>query len=163
MSTLYVDNLEPNLGSRVMAAGHVVQVVQSQLNYVDTSSSTFTSLGSVSITPTSTSSKVLVFYTTHIYAGGVANQWRGALFQLKRGSTVIMEDPSGGYGVSADLSDATDRYMTYSSDHFLDSPSTTSAVSYELFGSSRDSLVSVKFNRDTYSSGGRITVMEVAQ
>ena len=28
MSTLYVDNLEPNLGSRVLAAGHVVQVVQ---------------------------------------------------------------------------------------------------------------------------------------
>ena len=63
MSTLYVDNLQPNLGSRVMAAGHVVQVVEHILETVavGTSSSTFASTGlTQSITPTATSSKILV-------------------------------------------------------------------------------------------------------
>ena len=61
MSTLYVDNLQPNLGSRVMAAGHVVQVVEG-------SSGTFHTFNGVSgwldltasITPTSASSLILV-------------------------------------------------------------------------------------------------------
>lgn len=66
MSTLYVDNLEPNLGSRVMAAGHVVQVVHSDgssASYNATTSASYVEFNSAlrtSITPTSSSSKILV-------------------------------------------------------------------------------------------------------
>jgi len=63
MSTLYVDNLQPNLGSRVMAAGHVVQVQTKK--WTNTGFST-TSGGLVDvtdfyidITPTSANSLIL--------------------------------------------------------------------------------------------------------
>ena len=61
-STLYVDNLEPNLGNRVMAAGHVVQVVQEYFNTETSTTSTsyIDSSLSASITPASTSSKILI-------------------------------------------------------------------------------------------------------
>ena len=63
MSTLYVDNLQPNLGSRVMAAGHVVQVVQAaSTTYLETTTSgSWLNVGAVAtIVPTSTTSKILL-------------------------------------------------------------------------------------------------------
>ena len=93
MSTLYVDSLQPNLGSRVMAAGHVVQVVEDSIDTVINGSSTFSTLKSLSITPTSASSKIVIMYSNHIYqdqSGYVG--WRGALIRLKRGSTLIYGD-----------------------------------------------------------------------
>ena len=73
MSTLYVDNLQPNLGSRVMAAGHVVQVVQATSTTNLTVSSggggtTWNDSGAtVTITPTVASSKVLVLNSAQEY------------------------------------------------------------------------------------------------
>ena len=62
MSTLYVDNLQPNLGSRVMAAGHVVQVVSAETNsQVQNTTTSYIDTGlTATITPTSASSKIAI-------------------------------------------------------------------------------------------------------
>lgn len=62
MSTLYVDNLEPNLGSGVHAAGHVVQVVFGELTTrVQTSTTSWNDIGlSATITPQHANSKILI-------------------------------------------------------------------------------------------------------
>lgn len=71
MSTLYVDNLQPNLGSRVMAAGHVVQVQTKKWANVgfSTTSATLVDLTDfyIDITPTSSNS-IIVFQSSIISA-----------------------------------------------------------------------------------------------
>jgi len=63
MSTLYVDNLQPNLGSRVMAAGHVVQVQTKKWTNTNfsTTSGGFVDVTDfyIDITPTSANSLIL--------------------------------------------------------------------------------------------------------
>ena len=52
MSTLYVDNLQPNLGNAVHAAGHVVQVQTTASALVSSvSGTTYTDILSLSFTP----------------------------------------------------------------------------------------------------------------
>ena len=165
MSTLYVDNLQPNLGSRVMAAGHVVQVVEDSISSLVTSSSTFSSLKSFSITPTSATSKIVIMYSNHLYVDSVAsNAWRGALIRLKRGSTLIYgdTDASAMYGEGAWIDYDQDRYMTYSHHHYVDYPETTSQVTYNLELASKDSQSNIQCNTG-YGAGGRIMLMEIAQ
>lgn len=130
MSTLYVDNLQPNLGSRVMAAGHVVQVVQATYSTETSSiSTTFSDTGlSASITPTSTSSKVLILFS--LGSSGVNNtaaEARG-YYRLMQGSTELyrMDIRSYDYGNSGSIS------FVAHGQSFLDSPATTSSVTYKI-------------------------------
>ena len=163
MSTLYVDNLQPNLGSRVMAAGHVVQVVNGDLGTLSTSSSTYSDIGSLSITPTSASSKILVLLEYHLYIpSGAASTWRGGLVQLVRDTTILMSDNSG-YGNSHYFATSSDRQMVYVHRHNYNSPNTTNTVTYKVQGASKDGTYTQYFNNPSYSAGGRITLMEIAQ
>jgi len=130
MSTLYVDNLQPNLGSRVMAAGHVVQVVQATHSAETSSTSTtFSDTGlSASIIPTSTSSKVLILFS--LGSSGVNNtaaEARG-YYRLMQGSTELyrMDIRSYDYGNSGSIS------FVAHGQSFLDSPATTSSVTYKI-------------------------------
>ena len=124
MSTLYVDNLEPNLGSRVLAAGHVVQVVQvSGTNQTNTGlQNTYVSVaGTCSITPTTTSSKILISHT----AGGLAYGTLSCRLRIKRNGSVILTNDRMGY--NSFTADWTPMPWVY---NYLDSPSTTSQVDY---------------------------------
>jgi hypothetical protein len=87
MSTLYVDNLQPNLGSRVMAAGHVVQVVRNETTVSTTfsensSSNAYVDVVSQAITPTATTSKIRVNISGVYYANHNANTT--VLFRIRR-------------------------------------------------------------------------------
>ncbi len=78
MSTLYVDNLQPNLGSRVMAAGHVVQVISNQSTTNPTWSSgggdsAYSNVLSATITPSSASSKIKITTCGIYYANSSAS------------------------------------------------------------------------------------------
>ncbi len=163
MSTLFVDNLQPNLGSRVMAAGHVVQVVSAPLLRLDTATPEFSDLGGATITPTSANSQILIAFENHIYVRYLQSLWKGGLVRLNRGSTTIYGDAAGEYGESNLSSSASDRFMTYSHRHYIDQPNTTSAIAYTVQGASRDSQVNITFNNLSYGSQGRITLMEIAQ
>jgi hypothetical protein len=172
MSTLYVDNLEPNLGSRVLAAGHVVQTIFQNLNpsEVAVSSGTYTDLESLSITPTATSSKIVVFSAIPSYTVGssVAYNWHGT--RLLRGSTVLIgshADSNGPYGYGGSYSTsfvnvASSANMILS---YVDSPATTSAITYKVQGATYGSSVTAKFYHDAsvYNARGSLIIQEIAQ
>lgn len=159
MSILYVDNLEPNLGSRVMAAGHVVQVVQATYaTETQSTASSFTDTGAqITITPTSSSSKILVMAT--ITSAGVVNSSgpdaRG-FFRLWDGTSQLIRTDirSYDYGNSGSI-----QWGSWQL-NYLDSPATTSAVTYKVQQAltTGSSIRVCEANRDM-----SIQAMEIAQ
>ena len=172
MSTLYVDNLQPNLGSRVMAAGHVVQVVQA----TSTTNTTLTAGGIVwtnagsaaSITPASTSSKILILHS----ASGIVNQATSSSLGIRivrnlndgNGDTVTPAsrsrqaydgNESGGYSpIMWDI-------------NYLDTPNTASQVTYKI-QIAQENAGNVRFNDSDGSfspttSMSSLILMEIAQ
>jgi hypothetical protein len=129
--------VQATISSANMPAGTVLQVVQTALTSYFTSSSTsytnFTGL-SASITPRSTSSKILVTIYTAV-SNDTFNTWN-FLKVLRNGSDMILGDASGnatrawmdgsqGNQQNANLS----RIMSGS---YLDSPGSASAVTYQV-------------------------------
>jgi len=181
MSTLYVDNLQPNLGSKVEIpdlkplAGAVVQVVQG--SYGDATvvnSTTYTSIGlSVNITPTSTSSKILISYDVHAAAYGGSES---AHLRIYRDSTSVYVGNTRGSrtpATSAVGGDASSSAIYMQSNTYLDSPSTTSQITYEIKcrsydgGGGNQAYVNRSYTDSNFSSipsvVSTITVMEIAQ
>jgi len=165
----------PTLDSGKLPSGSVLQIKSAtKTDKQSTTSSTPSDITglSVSITPTSTSSKILVM--TNINFGGKNNMY-GAIDVL-RGSSKITEGsyPTGNQ-VAATIAtggDAThaDYKMLSASHNFLDSPSTTASTTYKVqFSSTHSSfafVINATFNTDNsaYIVGGTstITVMEIA-
>ena len=159
-STLTVDNIEGATASNtVHIPGHVIQVVTG----TTTAQATTTGQGivdtglSVNITPTSNTSKV---YVTTSFNGGTDNAGAGGVFYIFRDSTQIMMQGSdytsaGGssYGGHALI--------------ILDSPATTSQITYKLrFENQSAGSYTARFNTDYGNVTGEIatiTAMEIAQ
>ncbi len=162
-STLTVDNIVGATSSSVVKIpGHVIQVVSvAKTDTFSSSSTSFTDVTglSVAITPSSSSSKILV--SVHFTAAATgANSPR---FNLVRGSTNIAQ-PSGSVPSSLQLntSGSTDGRM--GSIVFLDSPSTTSETTYKLQGSTDGNSFVVNRRGDSANktSISTITVMEIS-
>jgi len=147
-----------------LPTGAVLQVVQT----VKTDSFTSATSGfvditglSVSITPTSATSKILIFAT--ITAGSGLNDNLG--FNLVRNSTNINQSTSGTANRTLTQNYGTAYQSITSPITFLDSPSTTSATTYKLQMDS-GGLTTCKINvraTDSYFGGvSQITVMEIA-
>ena len=157
--------------------GKILQVVSTTktdtASFASANTSNFTDISglSVSITPSSTSNKILVVATVAAAVG------TGSLHvRLARGSTGIAVGDSSSNRQSSTMSRRTQSSIynleiTPMSFNFLDSPNTTSATTYKVqatAGSTYDTTVYV--NRSSgdndYSYGARvastITVMEVA-
>lgn len=156
MSTLYVDTInEKTSGNGIYIPGHVLQVVQSTITSTPTTTSTtFVDTGlSVTITPTSSSSKILVMAD---YGTGSANSSGGMVTQLVRGSTSLFYRGDSYTGSNG----------TYGAGSFnhLDSPATTSAVTYKIQYLTQSASTTVYFNA-SYSGYGaptsHLTVMEI--
>jgi hypothetical protein len=158
--TIALQNQLSGMTGASMPTGSVLQVVSQSSSILETSSTSYVDMYSVTITPSSTSSKILVMVTNHIYVTAWStNDFRGAFVKVLRGTTSIHEDV--GYGESSVFEHDSDRYMTYSTFQLLDSPNTTSATTYKVQGASRVSDVIV-FNNTNYGAGGAITLMEIA-
>ena len=155
--------------------GSVLQVVST--TKTDTFSAQSASLVditglNVTITPSASSSKILIMVQCHI-VGTDSN----LILQLLRGSTAIYQgDASGskGRGSMVGLYDASNGTGAYSGGanhiHFLDSPSTTSAITYKLQGSVLTGSATFYIGRTQYDGDNAnasrvpstITVMEIA-
>ena len=164
MSTLYVDNLQPNLGSRVMAPGHVVQVVSygsKNEGRVQTNSTTFTATFlKASITPTSTSSKILVF-VSGTANNNATNGARICLTVYRDGSTDLADgEPNGLTSLRSASSTRVEAGMAC---HGEDSPNTTSSVEYKVYVRNEDGAATVEFPSGTSNELPRITLLEIAQ
>ena len=132
MSTLSVDTIQgkTTAGTVAMPAGHVIQVVESTLNSSSQYSNSTTSLTdvglSVQITPKFSSSKVFILFQGF---GGASGDNTALLLQIQR--------DIGGAGYSM----ITGGGFFYEDNQYesiglnkLDSPSTTSQITYKLQG-----------------------------
>jgi len=135
-------------------AGHVIQVVQTaNATAIQTNSTSAASTGiSVNITPSSTSSKMHVSFSARTYINNAA---REHFFTFLRGSTVIRS----GYTLFSTAGAIA--AMTYL--HVLDSPSTTSQITYSLSHNVTNSDSIGYINPNGASDGTwSLTVMEIA-
>ena len=138
--------------------GKVLQVVNATFGTATTSSSsTFADLGlSASITPSSTSNKILV--TVHL-SGCQKNNNALLGTRLLRGSTTIYTIDNMSLYTATTNENACGSVST----SYLDSPSTTSATTYKVQFRSVTNVSYVYINND-YSGGSssNITLMEIA-
>jgi hypothetical protein len=142
-----------------MPTGSVIQTVSTTKTDTFTSSSTsFTDITgfSVSITPISSSSKILVFGVLTASAGLVSVITGYA--QLVRNSTAI---GNGAYGIAVNNTGNND-FTTQFPFNYLDSPATTSATTYKIQfkGDGATWYINRPSNRDLACSS-TITVMEI--
>ena len=168
----------PGTGSATLltsatSTGKILQVVKTDTTST-TSIDTFVDVSgmSVSITPSSTSSKILV--TVDMRVSTFTN--RNGAIRLVRGSTPIYIGDSAGSRVQVTnairLTDDAKGEMHTESATFLDSPSTTSATTYKVqwcqtYGGSSDGFYLNRSQQDTDNNdraraASSITVMEVA-
>jgi hypothetical protein len=117
--------------------GTVIQVVQATTQtQVTNSTTTFADSGlTANITPTSSSSKVLVLVSQNCYVSINSGSSQYGGFQIVRNSTAIYTPAQDGtssfdYGVGVGNSTSVSLFTRYSA-CYLDSPATTSATTYK--------------------------------
>ena len=173
-SQLRVDKILPVDGAPTGGGGGIIQVVSTTKTdtFVTTSTSFVDITGlSVTITPKFSTSKILVTYHTNAAMEDVG--YVGAL-RLMRDSTPIFVGDSSGSRTQAsnyvkNLSGSSTDVQDYSGQH-LDSPSTTSSVTYKLQGLTLDSGRQLNINKSYSDSNAAsqartassITVMEIS-
>ena len=141
-------------------AGAVLQVVQATSgSIVSSSSSTYADSGiTATITPSSTSSKVLVFVSLAGVGKSAASASNSIDLQLVRNSTSIFQ-----YEALLGYSNTAIVQTSSSSTTYLDSPATTSATTYKVQFAADGNTASVFINNSNNRlSNSSITLMEIA-
>ena len=152
-----------------MPAGAILQVVQTikkdafeTSQVVGSGYADITGL-SVSITPSSSSSKIFLMSTIYNSNSTAVN-----FFRILRGSTFI-EGPSGTSSGGANFNAHGFSYFTGSFQdttviNILDSPSTTSATTYKVQAACTSNVVTINqfYNTSNYFGTTTLTAMEVA-
>jgi hypothetical protein len=154
-----------------LPAGSVLQVLSaSKTDTFSTASGSFTDITglSVSITPTSASSKILIMFS--VPASSISSA--GWYLNLVRNSTNIIIADAAGSRVTATVSTyiAPNSQSFTMASQYLDSPATTSATTYKLQLKSQDGGFTAFVNRtandvdnsDYNRATSNITVMEIA-
>lgn len=186
MSTLYVDAItEKTLGNGVQiadlvpAAGSVVQVVSANKTDVFTASLTSTKVGitglSASITPSSTSSKILVMSNVFV-ASNVAvfyHFWLfrdGSIVQGATGDAAGSRTRDYGFFYTGNTSSNVGQNLVLP--QYLDSPATTSSTTYQIYTGDPNNAGSTMTLNKIVRDGdfvyeprciSTITLMEIAQ
>jgi hypothetical protein len=145
------------IGTAALPAGTVLQVVQVESTSASktTTSNSFVTTGTAAtITPSSASNKILVQYNCH----GDTNSGGLLLGTIYRGATNL------GTGTDNCLFRVHDvnagRFLVHQHAIILDSPSTTSAVTYTVYFSNNSGAVEVRIRDDLSLS--RLVLMEIA-
>jgi hypothetical protein len=137
--------------------GKVLQVVSGTYSTSTlVSSSSFTDTGlSLAITPTLTTSKVLVIVSQQVKVSDTGSDAAGA-WQLVRGATAIVTVGSSGYEAFEVLAG---QYRTVFNYTYLDSPATTSATTYKT--QVRRFVASNTVTAQDNSAPSQITLLEI--
>ena len=146
-----------------ISTGKVLQVVQANKSDMASSTSqTFADISglSVNITPSSSSNKILISFFANVSTNN-----HDAHIQLLRDSTAIV-------GTGASTTNATVNARTYQGDiintmgtMYLDSPSTTSAITYKLqwrLNVAQTVYLNRRMGDTAYSTISNITAMEIS-
>ena len=168
MSKIYVDEIAGIASpSTISIPGHVIQVVSDTLTTqetisVGTNGVYYDTSLSLNITPTSTTSKILLMVNVG-GAGGSAD----ILFRLYRDSTPL--DGTGSTSYSATMAvrnNGAELLQGTPSMTYLDSPATTSQITYSLKISATSNSTTIKINDRAVSAAfctvSSITAMEIA-
>ena len=164
MSTLEVKGIQAPTGYNLaMPAGHILQTISA--NYVveaSTSSTSFVSTGlTATITPSSTSSKIIILASPTVYGDRSGNAENLIKLAIYRGSSILADSETGvrtydrgGSGIQGWGKPA----MNY-----VDSPATTSATTYTVYGKTAENGITFSWNPgDSGGSHSNIILMEVA-
>lgn len=145
----------------ISPAGKVLQVVSltSDSTFSTTSSTQQNTGVSLAITPTSSTSKVLVIVSASVGAQGIANPACG----IRRDTTIIAGGSGGGSRRSVSSGIGVGEAYTLGTVPitFLDSPATTSATTYHITISGRGGY-RVKINQTDDNGNGSYTVSPVS-
>jgi hypothetical protein len=160
ITTPALDSVAP-FSSADMPAGSVIQVVHSTYSTVVTGTAgaeVFTGV-SASITPTSASSKILIIFNGPFETSGTKSNFAVDV-KLRRGtstsSTLLSTQRNGHYhGATINAQMSSTHGFNY-----LDSPATTSSVTYGLFVDNIDGSPVWTFNGNSGKS--EFTFMEIA-
>ena len=159
-SELRVDRIIPVNGVPTGGAGGVIQIVNGTYSTNTTSaSSTFSDTGlTATITPTSTLSKILVI-VNQSGCGKNASNTRLYLRLLRDSTTIANFERMAGYTAST-----ADSFIGSCAINYLDSPSTTSSITYKTQFASQNnsSVVYVNLADGGIGSTSTITLMEVS-
>lgn len=158
MSQIKVDSIVPSGGVVSGANGGIIQVVQvTKTDQFATSNTSYTDVTGMSatITPRSTSNKILVRVCVMIGTGNTAND---NFIRVLRGSTNILTTD---YCVRNDEGTSNNTEYTI---EVLDSPSTTSATTYKLqaLAESNEIFVNRRGSPTVTMGQSTITLMEVS-
>lgn len=154
-------NASGQLPDAAMASGSVLQVVQaSNSTEASTTSSSYVASNlSASITPSNSTSKILVIINAPLSAFQLSAAYFGMGIQINRGSTPVFTDTNaydslyaGAYGNY--LGNWRQRTVVM----YLDSPSTASSVTYTLYFTAYQGTAKVSGS----GAVGNITLMEIA-
>ena len=166
MSTLYVDTInEKTSGNGIYIPGHILQVVQGTLG---TTSSGVTALGTdafsdsglqANITPSSTSSKILISY--QVFLGNNANGYQSKSRIMRDSTPVGLGTQEGTRGVASAVAKSFNSYSTNGQYHllpqgisFLDEPATTSQITYKIQVAAYNGISWFLNRSPTFQDGG---------
>jgi hypothetical protein len=144
-------------GSALTGVGKVLQVLHFQASTQVTNATTsYVDTGvTLTITPSSTASKVLVIHATQFYVPTTPKQVE---LNLVRGSTVVQHS---GYLAYSNATGGTMDTLTHT---LLDSPATSSAITYKVeFRDRTGAAVHAQYDDGGGDCISTITLMEIAQ
>ena len=141
--------------SAILPAGSVLQVVQAISNTQTNPTNSWTSVSSatIAITPSATSSKILYIYNAPGFVTDTGTH--GLILKLLRGSTQIRRTNRWGYFAGSGHAPANITFM------YLDSPSTTSEVTYYI-NAAEEVSGGWEINSEPETAGAVVIAMEIA-
>ena len=152
MSTMYVNKVqELNVGSGVQIPGHVVQVVEAEgsgIIYFGGSTSSYTTLITLNITPKFSNSLIAVHYFQTLNT--TTGHW-GTRVQRNGSTTIISGEGQSNTG------------RLNSVGFKLDNPATTGQVTYTLQGIASSGATDSNLYTVNNPTGGGMIAMEIAQ
>ena len=162
-------NIEIPSGHTLYSPGHVIQYFHTVQTYslalatLNTYVDYHSTQGQITITPKSTSSKILIECMWQAYIGNNAgsSEWSSINCRILRGSTVITAaDPNTTDYMTATYGGDASREMVYGNISNFDSPATTSEITYKVQFNKRIGGSTQYVNR---YGRGYMRVMEIAQ
>ena len=156
MSTLYVDNLQPNLGSGVHISGHVVQFEHARHDPGSTSitSTSLIDTGlTLNITPKFSNSYFYIVASMYESSTNTVNSTIS--YAISRNGTIIGDHQGASLGYQSTSPSYWNTTLTY-----VDAPNTTGVLTYKIQAKSPYGHT-VVYNSDNTTS--HLQVMEIAQ
>ena len=152
------------LASDKMPAGSILQIkstVADSRIAVGTGNTSFVDLMSGSITPISSSSKIYVNAKIHAYYGHGSSDfnWYPVNLQLKKNGAGLYLGNSGDYTLASRHNGNAWRKMGQIRLMYIDSPNTTSSITYGIAGNSRNSIGRVDWHQ---YGNSELILMEIA-